>query len=642
MTASTRRFHAEIETPSPLQVPADRAALTGWCFAAGELSPPSVRLSTPVGILPLATRCDRDDVARRFPDQAAARACGFTLAGQLPAGLHVARLEARLPDGDWHVCKILTLAVTEAPLACKVEFPATATPITTRTFVEGWALHPAQPITALTLRYGHQEIPAHLGRSRPDLPARFPHSPRAAAAGFRSATILSAGQGPLRLRARLADGATSVVRTPLQVSILTDENHGPELNWNHPRIPLPGYAQRPPPTAIPAQVPQNILFILYGNLTANSSLQVSAFANALADAGHRCALALPDDVETLRHQIAPRYRVMLHAEAIRTGGGFANGRGPDIVHAWTTRESVRGVALAVRARHGGRLVVQLEDNEQEILAQRLGRPWPELAALPPGEIDALVPPDLAHPRHSRAFLEAADGVTLITGRLREHVPAGKPCVTIHPAADERYFFPRPPALEFRQALGLADEATVLCYPGNLHAANAAEIQALYLAVAELNEAGIPVVLIRAGTDSIPLPGDLATRTRPYVIALGQILNHRHLPPLLALADILVQPGVPDAFNDYRFPSKLPEFFAIGRPVILPRTNLGELTRHGTDAYVLERADAAGIGRAIRELRADAALRKRLAEGAAAFAARHFSWPRSAAALANFYLTLAPS
>jgi len=127
-----------------------------------------------------------------------------------------------------------------------------------------------------------------------------------------------------------------------------------------------------------------------------------------------------------------------------------------------------------------------------------------------------------------------------------------------------------------------------------------------------------------------------------VLELGQILHHRHLAPLMALADFFVQPGLPDAFNDYRFPSKLPEFFALGRPVILPRTNLGNVVRHGVDAFVLERADAAGIAGAVRELRADPALAARLATGATQFAADHFSWRRSAEALAKFYASLAAS
>ena len=58
--------------------------------------------------------------------------------------------------------------------------------------------------------------------------------------------------------------------------------------------------------------------------------------------------------------------------------------------------------------------------------------------------------------------------------------------------------------------------------------------------------------------------------------------------------------------------------AIGRPVVLPRTNLGASVRHGTDAYVLESANAEGIVRAVKELRRDRALSERLAAGIRAY------------------------
>jgi glycosyltransferase involved in cell wall biosynthesis len=108
---------------------------------------------------------------------------------------------------------------------------------------------------------------------------------------------------------------------------------------------------------------------------------------------------------------------------------------------------------------------------------------------------------------------------------------------------------------------------------------------------------------------------------------------------MALADFFVQPGAPDDFNDYRFPSKLPEFFALGRPVILPRTNLGEILRHGEDAWILPNANAASIAEAIRLLRKDSDLRNRLTTGALAVATRYFNWQRSASDLLAFYNTL---
>ena len=188
-------------------------------------------------------------------------------------------------------------------------------------------------------------------------------------------------------------------------------------------------------------------------------------------------------------------------------------------------------------------------------------------------------------------------------------------------------------------LDITSGTTVLFYHGNVHASNAAEVRELYAAVLQLNRAGQSVTLLRTGLDRVDFLGALAGEVAPYVLDLGQILHHRHLPPLMALADIFVQPGRPDAFNDYRFPSKLPEFFSLGRPVVLPRSNLGATLRHGVDAYVLDPADAAGIAAAVRELRGNRALYDRLAQGATAFAAQNFSWRRSAEALARFYTTL---
>jgi glycosyltransferase involved in cell wall biosynthesis len=288
------------------------------------------------------------------------------------------------------------------------------------------------------------------------------------------------------------------------------------------------------------------------------------------------------------------------------------------------------------------MVVHLEDNEQQVLALSLHRDFAGLDRLGDADLDRLVPADRSHPHRSRAFLAGADGITVITDRLREFVPPGRPCHTIWPAADARYFFPRPRPEEFRRMLHVPPGETILFYHGNVHEANAAEVRELYTAVVQLNRAGFPVKLLRTGLDSVDFLGSLASEAAPSVLSLGHILHHRYLPPLMALADIFVQPGVPDAFNDYRFPSKLPEFFAIGRPVVLPRTNLGEIVRHGTDAYVLARADAPGIVAAVREIRGDPALGARLAAGAVALAARHFSWSRTAESLVNFYRTLTTS
>lgn len=638
---SALRPLGEVESPRPLRAVDGHLAASGWCVFPGDATAPEVRLRIGETILIAASGQPRPDVAQLLADEPAAAHSGFTFTGAVPAGAHVAVFEARSPDGAWLPLKRLSLVADAAPFVAVIDTPISSGTLRDRVKVAGWALDRTAAVSELKLRYGHREIDCGIDQPRADVPRLFPSVPHAARAGFVTDDFLVAGHGPVRVRARLADGRTVVAPTTVSFSVATDENHPPELDLTAARVALPGYVTAPPaPPTQPATRPLNVLFVLPGSFASNNALHAASLANELAAAGHRCAIAVAHDVGTITHHAAPAFAALTHDQALAYR--FANDRAADVVHAWTTRELVRRTATAILARHPARLLVHLEDNEQQLLAHALGRDFVELSALDDAELDRLVPLDLSHPRRSRDFLARADGITLITARLRELAPVAARCQTIWPAADARFFYPRPRPEEFRRALQLRPDATVLFYPGNVHAANAAEMRELYAAVTRLNAGGVPVTLIRTGNDSVDFLGAHAARAREHVLALGQILHHRHLAPLMALADIFVQPGAPDAFNDYRFPSKLPEFFALGRPVVLPRSNLGEKVRHGVDAYVLERADADGIERAVRELCASPALATRLAEGAVKFAAEHFSWRRSAETLASFYASLATS
>lgn len=631
----------EIESPRPLRAVDGHLAGSGWCVFPGASAAPEIRVR--LGNSTLATTGDlpRSDVARLLPREPAAPRSGFTFSGSVPAGAHVAVFEARSTDGTWLPFKQLSVAADAPPLAAVIDTPISSGTLRDRVKVAGWVLDRRSPVVELKLRYGHREIDCAHNQPRADVPQLFPEVPHAAGAGFVTDDFLVAGHGPVRVRARLADGRTIVAPTTVSFSVATDENHAADLDLTAARVPLPGYGPpRPREPVAPVPSPLNILFLLPGSFASNNALHAAGLANELAAAGHRCAIAVAHDVATVAHHATPAFAALTHTEA--PAHRFADGRPADVVHAWTTSELVRLAALAVLDRHSARLVVHLEDNEQQILSHTLGRDFLELSALDVAELDRLVRPDLSHPRRSREFLARADGVTVITEKLREFAPVAARCHTLWPAADARYFFPRPQPEEFRRALQLPPGTTVLFYHGNAHAANAAEMRELYAAVTRLNESGAPVTLIRTGLDTVDFLGAHAARARQHVLELGQILHHRHLAPLMALADCFVQPGAPDAFNDYRFPSKLPEFFALGRPVILPRTNLGKIVQHGVDAFVLECADAAGIAGAVRELRADPALAARLADGAVRFASTHFSWSRSAEALAKFYASLATS
>jgi glycosyltransferase involved in cell wall biosynthesis len=379
----------------------------------------------------------------------------------------------------------------------------------------------------------------------------------------------------------------------------------------------------------------NVVFVNYHDFTSNSAVHIFNLANELAGGGVGCAVAVPGDPATIRLIGAPRFLALSFADARKGALRYPDGGPPSLVHAWTPREAVRQLTEELAARYGCPYVVHLEDNEDVLTANSLGLTLEQLQALPAAELDASVPPTLAHPRRMRRFLAGAAGMTAIVDRLFELQPDGLPAEVVWPAFEPELFTAEPPEPELRRRLGIDDSEAVLVYTGNAHTSNAAELRSLYLAVAALNRAGRPVKLVRLGRDYVRfIEAELKSIERHVVRVPLQ--PRSEVPRYMRLADVLVQPGRPDGFNDFRLPSKLPEFFATGRPVVLPATNLGRFVADGEECILLRRGDALEIAAAVERLLGDDELRERLGKAARAFAERSFSWPASARKLRRLY------
>jgi glycosyltransferase involved in cell wall biosynthesis len=631
-------FQHEVEDKLP-RAEHGHLVVKGWCLASQQPQPPAVRLVVGDGAPSLpARRTARRDVIESLGAAATAAQCGFVFETKLTPGAHPARLEASSDGQAWQLMRRFLILSTPDRLQVGIEGPDPAKPITQSVRVMGWCAHPNYPLRELSLHYGTQRVRCTIGLPRDDVPRFLPESPDAARAGFISIKNLPVGRGPLRIRAVAESGEILITDTGIQVEITQDEDHPKPFVLPKQRPEL-GPARRTPTDTAPTPdaAPLRILFVLYGDSTSNSAIHVTNLANQLAARGHACTVAVPGNVETAAYFRQNRFEAVDFAElSTRTSlPPF------DIIHAWTTRENVRLFSAQLLERMpSARLLVHLEDNELRILELSVGKTLAEMLALPAPELDALIPPTLSHPRRSREMLAHADGITVILDSLRAQAAAEKPMRTIWPAADASVYFPRPRPVEFRRALGWEESRIVLFYHGNAHPSNRAEMHELYAAVLDLNQRGHPCTLIRLGRDACDFLGDMQPKVAPHVMNLGVLANHL-IPVLMSLADYFVQPGEPDLFNDFRFPSKLPEFFAIGRPVILPRTNIGLLVRHGEDGYVVDRADRTSIVQAILALQADPRLRERLSAGAIAFARDHFSWAHSAAQLLDFYRSVVP-
>lgn len=358
----------------------------------------------------------------------------------------------------------------------------------------------------------------------------------------------------------------------------------------------------------------NILFVLHSVIDSNSGYHIQLHARRLSALGMDCLClvamethggseeALSDLLKESEATQIDGLRCLSHERGMDTDFAdvFQNGHGPDLVYAWTPRENVRRVVEAVRYKNPCPLVIHLEDNEEYLTETTLGAPFGKLRERGIEELDQITPNHVYHPIRGPEFLEEASGLTSCIDTLDSMNPGMLPNLVIGSPVDRSLFYPRPRNEGFRERLGIAADEVVLAYTGNTHQANVSEVSELYQAVGLLNDAGIPTHLLRTGEDIV---------TCEHIRKAGSRVHHLgwmardEIPEVLAAADILVQPGSSGEMNDKRFPSKLPEYFAMGLPVILPAANIGSTKFQTETQWIVDDADAGSIAQAVRDIRA---------------------------------------
>jgi glycosyltransferase involved in cell wall biosynthesis len=373
-----------------------------------------------------------------------------------------------------------------------------------------------------------------------------------------------------------------------------------------------------------AATPMNVVIVSYHTYNNNSALHITGFANALTALGHKVVVSALGPVSDAGDFGVPRFRCIPHQLITKNpellGNYFADvGNGvPDLIHCWTPREGVRNVARAIVKRYGSPYIVHLEDNEATLASIGATREAPEMI----GE-----------------FVAGAAGASIIVDALKDILPEGLAAHLLEPGVDSDMFAPNLNEFDRKRlcdALNVPADAWITVYPGTGHPATADDIFSLYTAVDALNALGYKVHLIRTGVDCTPeIDAQFSRFSRDHVTYLG-FVQRNWLVEILRLADFFVQPGAPDAFNNYRLPSKIPEFLATGRPLVLPRANVGLLMQDGVNALIMQRGDAEEITRCVEKLLADPALAGRLGREGRHFAIEHFNWQRSAEQLESFY------
>lgn len=338
----------------------------------------------------------------------------------------------------------------------------------------------------------------------------------------------------------------------------------------------------------------NILFVLYGDFTSNSANPLALYARELHGRGHSCAVAVPAQLETVSWHKNPAFRPILYSEAIADPDSvFPDGRPADVIHACTPREVIRHFLTRYLARRPTPLVFYLEDNEFWISVHAMGLDESRVFELSDRELADKLPAAVAHPFYFESLIGLADAVAVIQDKLGSVVPPWVPYETVLIGVDVDFFSPSPPDTLLRKKYGIADNENVIVYHGGLNEFTAASIETLCKAVGLINQQGFPCRLLRSGVVPLEFTERLPAEVASAITDLG-VLPRSELPKLLALADVFVQPGQINPFEDLRLPGKVAEFLAMGRPVIIPNVNIAHLFDDGVNAVLLQHGSAEEI------------------------------------------------
>jgi len=236
----------------------------------------------------------------------------------------------------------------------------------------------------------------------------------------------------------------------------------------------------------------------------------------------------------------------------------------------------------------------------------------------------------------------AHGVTVISRSLEQHahdlgfsepnvlyLPGGAPVDTVRPL----------PKDEARSRLGMDPAWKVVGYLASTHAPGmerfAGPLAAVSREIPELR-------LLLIGHMDKTLERDLRERGLGERIILPGFVSQEELPLYLAASDVFLVGLTQNAYNEARWPSKLGEYLAAGRPVI--GSDVGDTRQviaDGKAGYVVGE-DPSDIRDKLSLILSDASLADRLGQNARRVAEERLAWPLLAAGLEDFYRKLLSS
>lgn len=404
-----------------------------------------------------------------------------------------------------------------------------------------------------------------------------------------------------------------------------------------------------------------ITYIGFGDFHRYAGMkQLYHFAQEVCRQGHQAQILIAGSAETVHSMEEPplagiiemRFAGPLLAKAVRRRVKDFH---PDIIHVWTPRHVPALAGYQLHLLTGARVLVDHEDDEEYHL-DYMHRSW--IANWRKGIRRLAIPIIYARnvmvswisplDKDSNARRGAKEAITYqvlmgaalahttispnLTASIKREAPT-KPVYLLYPGANLEMFRPRPRDTDIEARLGLSHNA-VLVYSGTMDLDIFGWfMEVLRQIISQRND--IRLVLI--GEDGFRTEGErIAQRlgTQSFYQLIGQV-PYAQVPRYLGLADILVQHPI-DQANHLRLPAKLPEYLAMGKPVITFASGIGESLKDGMHVRKLYTDNASEAAKVVCELLDAPSICESLGRSARSLAEDRFNWEKNGSHLVAIY------
>jgi len=404
-----------------------------------------------------------------------------------------------------------------------------------------------------------------------------------------------------------------------------------------------------------------ITYIGFGDFHVYAGMkQLYHFAQQVCRQGHQAQILIAGSAETVQAMEEPPLAEIV--EMAFVGPSLARpvrqrvlDFEPDILHVWTPRHVPALAGWQLQRCTGAKLILDHEDDEDYHLRSwrrltanrwktgvgRLASPLFRLRSgtwhwVRPLHADGRVVRMAKEPLTYHLVAQTAVAHTVISPNLvlwAQRQWLGVPVHLLYPGASLELFGPHVSAPELRQALGL-QECRVVVYSG----AMSLEIFDWFLAVMSQVVSDYPdTALVLLGDDHFRCEAQDLLREQDLceqVRLVGRV-PYAAVPRYLSLADVLLQHPL-DQGNEFRLPAKLPEYLAMGHPVVTYAQGIGESLEenlHVRKLYTADPKEAAGV---VSDLLSDPHQCEMLGKAAREVAGERFDWNRNGRHLLAIY------